>query len=220
MIDSKHRTIILIAGNAGHGKNTAGDIINLLLLTESDNSVSVTQDAFARSLKDIMHQIFDVGWEVLNGDKYVKENTSLKLGNIDTGLTVRDGLQSIGSFFRNKFHERVWAHSFIKRFAETNYDFTIVTDCRYPEEELVWIKDTLEGNVTIVAVRIINPRIPIDTKHESEYAIANADNSLFDYVVYNNGSLDDLRNNLKPIVDNVLSRHVKVQTTKDSKKRS
>ena len=68
------KVLVLIAGNAGEGKDTLGTF----LFNKFSNWTSVRCDAYAYTLKLIAHQTLGTPWHLLDGDKVVKESTLLK----------------------------------------------------------------------------------------------------------------------------------------------
>lgn len=180
--------MILIAGNAGHGKDSLGGY-----LKESfEPWCGVRQDAFAFTLKAIAHQTMGTPWHILNGDKTVKEGNYFQVAGDPTKRTIREGLQHIGGWFRDFFDVRIWANSVRLRAKNAGERVTIITDCRHPDEEIHWLRETCDF-ATLYFVRIRNPHVPVIRGHPSEDLIADVGDEHFDFIVENDGTLDDLR---------------------------
>ena len=105
------RTILLICGKAGAGKNTVADIINEYISCESF--------AFATKVKALAK---DMGW---NG---VKDEQGRKL------------LQDIGTAGRN-YNNNIWANDVIDRIYFSTYSYFVISDWRYRNEYEVLNKE-------------------------------------------------------------------------------
>lgn len=201
------KTIVLIAGNAGHGKTTFGDYLNRSMLNLGHTT---RLDAYAFTIKSIVNQLIGTSWNLLDADKSIKETTNLLVAGEDTGITIRKGLQSIGEFFRGNFGTRIWANSTRLRALNSDADTTIITDCRHPEEELTWFRDACSDFAKVYTVRIRNTRVPVTRGHPSEDKIADAPDELFDFIIENDRTLIELRtaaDNLAHLIVELQSRH-------------
>lgn len=122
-----------------------------------------------------------------------EEIEKLCRGYITTYLpTPRLFLQLIGTeCFRSIIHPNSWVNATFAKY-NANEDMWILTDTRFPNE-LERVRQ-LDG-ITIKVVRksVIIPQ----NEHESEYAL---DNATFDYIIENDGSLDDLLSKVKEIL--------------------
>ena len=185
-----HKIVILLAGNAGAGKDTLGAYLKEVL---ESRSFTVRQDAFAFTLKSFAHQAMGTPWDLLNGNKEIKEGTNFLVAGEDTGRTLRQGLQAIGEFFRQEFDKRVWANSLRLRALSAPEQVIVVTDCRHPDEEIDWMRETMGSVAKIAVVRIRNSRVPVKRGHPSEDHIADAPDSVFDFIVENDGTLEQLK---------------------------
>ncbi len=187
--DQPSKILILIGGSAGHGKDTLGAFLAEAL----QGKTTVKLDAFALTLKSFAHQAMGAEWDHLNGNKAIKETARLSVAGEDTGLTVRQGLQEIGEFFRQTFGKKIWANSLRLRAKEAAESVIVVTDTRHPDEEIKWMRETCSEFSDVYCVRIRNSRVPVKRGHPSEDHIADAPDSMFDFVIENEGSLEDLR---------------------------
>jgi hypothetical protein len=164
--------VCCISAKARHGKDTAAAMM-AEYLEKRGHKVLITH--FADLLKYICKQFF--GW---NGDKDVAGRTLLQYVGTDVVGAQKPGY---------------WANflaDFLKMF-EKEWDFVIVPDCRYPiEYEL--IRDTFEA----VLLRVERPGFDnglsaAQKAHASETAL---DEYNFDTIIYNSGSLEELRDKL------------------------
>lgn len=207
--------IIGLVGYIGSGKNTAAEYF----IAEADYK----SDSFAATLKDVCAVTFDWPRHLMEGDtkesRYFREtidswwSAKLGIGN----FTPRLALQLVGTnTFRNHFHSDMWLLTLQKRY-ETSTDNVIITDARFPNE-IEFIRE-LGGQIIFVD----NGKYPewkamaeaankggsfaknkMETQYEdvhfSEWAWAGTE---IDEVVYNTGSLNDLKHN-------VLTVHTKI----------
>jgi hypothetical protein len=107
-------------------------------------------------------------------------------------MTVRQLLQELGTnAMRNTLHENVWVNALM---ADYNKDSNwIVTDCRFPNEaKIIQEKDG-------ILLRVERSTCNLGT-HPSETAL---DNFPFEHVIFNNGSMDDLRNEVKKFLESI-----------------
>lgn len=177
---------------------------------------------FAGKLKEIAALLTGCTIEQLEDQEFKK----LDVGP-DWGMTYRELLQKLGTeAMRNGLHTNVWVNalfadyhptpnktideSFMEQFvtgrSEVHYQLSnwIITDMRFPNElEAVKAK----GGITIRVNRPtkdllgnnVNAQLPLTimTQHSSETAL---DDAKFDYVIDNNGTIEDLIQKVKVIL--------------------
>lgn len=98
-------------------------------------------------------------------------------------ITPRYLLQTLGTQWgRDSIHPHIWVRSLINRLSHD--EVTIITDLRFPNEARA-----IEENDGIT-IRINRPGLETSDIHESEIALDGYQD--FDFVVENDGSLDDL----------------------------
>lgn len=112
-------------------------------------------------------------------------------------MTVRDLLQKLGTdALRNNLHTNVWINALFADYTCTHTDQVpngidcdkwLITDCRFPNEALA-IKER-NG----IVIRVTRPGEEVG-EHASETAL---DNWLFDIVITNDGSIEDLIQKVK-----------------------
>lgn len=119
-------------------------------------------------------------------------------------MTVRDLLQRLGTeAMRDGLHKNVWVNALMADYVHTKVQWSqgpiggyedgplpnwIITDTRFPNEAKA-IKD--KGGIVI---KVDRPGVVPINDHPSETALKDYD---FDYVIHNNGNIDDLVNNVK-----------------------
>ena len=196
--------IVGLLGFIGSGKGTAGRILK---------EVGFQPISFASGVKDVASVMF--GWprESLEGDtdesRFWREQTdkfwSKKFGR---DFTPREALQKLGTEVgREIFHKNFWVDR-LEKYIESDKNY-VVTDCRF-FNEMQFIHD--RGGVLIEIQRGIRPHwYNIAAKanrgsikeisfmhnesgvHASEWSWVGGN---IDHIVDNNGTLEDLKQNL------------------------
>jgi len=164
--------IVGVSGKANSGKNQFAEY-----LKEIDDTFEIK--AFAGKLKEIARLL--TGWD----DQYSREGKAHYLP--DWGMTVGRFQQLLGTeAIRNGINSDAWV---IALFADYAQDKNwAVTDVRFPNEVKA-IQN--RGGVVIRVERDCHDDAGRDEQHESETALDNFTG--WDYVVKNNGTLDDLK---------------------------
>lgn len=211
--------IVGLVGLIGSGKGTVASSLV--------ENYSFRQDSFASTLKDACSMIFDWPRHMLEGD--TKESREWR-EIVDTWwadklgierFSPRLALQLVGTdALRNHFHEDIWFLSLANRVRKNSERDVVISDARFPNE-LAFIK---ENNGVIVRVKrgpdpdwysiaAAANRGDADSKnimasvypnvHFSEWAWAGTE---VDYVVDNNGSLEDLQNNINSLIKEINAR--------------
>ena len=215
--------IIGLVGFIGSGKDTVASRFI---------SYGCVKDSFAAPLKDACAAIF--GWprELLEGDtvesREFRETPDMfwtrKLG-IDN-FTPRLSLQLVGTdVLRNHFHQDIWLSSLEYRFRIKNSDQNVViSDARFRNElklikslngivvwvqrgELpIWFDDDVKANEgNAIARKIMQTRWR--DVHESEWNWAGFP---VDYIINNNGSMEDLDKLVNDLQRNLFKTHLSV----------
>ena len=215
--------IIGLVGFIGSGKDTVASRFI---------SYGCVKDSFAAPLKDACAAIF--GWprELLEGDtvesREFRETPDMfwtrKLG-IDN-FTPRLSLQLVGTdVLRNHFHQDIWLSSLAYRFRIKNSDQNVViSDARFRNElklikslngivvwvqrgELpLWFDDAVKANEgNAIARKIMQTRWR--DVHESEWNWAGFP---VDYIINNNGSMEDLDKLVNDLQRNLFKTHLSV----------
>ena len=181
------RFVLVLSGNAGHGKDSFAGLLAKRLRALD---VPVRLDAYAWTLKQIVHLKCGIPLNILNADKTVKETTFFY------GKTVRSILQDEGEHARQTLGRTVWADRLLDRLKAADERVTIVTDARHPNEEIIDIRKRIETecpDTLCFNIRIVRASVPVIHGHPSEDLIFAAPDSLFDFKVRNDGDLKDLQ---------------------------
>lgn len=174
---NKNIKILAVSGKAQHGKDTTAKIIHDELVSRG-HKVLLTH--YADLLKFICKSLFK--WD---GEKDEKG---------------RQILQYVGTDVVRKERPNYWVQfvvDMIDLFGE-NWDYVIIPDTRFPNEI-----DVLKENFTNVQhIRVVRPNF-VSTlteeqlKHPSETAL---DNVVADFVLWNDGTEDDLIETIKTYI--------------------
>lgn len=173
------KNVILISGKAQHGKDSIAEIIKRKL-------PDVLRVNFGDRVKDVCSRYF--GW---NGIK--DENGRQILQRVGTNL-IR---------YRNPYF---WVNS-VKDLIEVlvfEFKYFVIADCRFVNE--IEVFKNKYGNEKAITIRVIRPSFDSglteeQKNHESETAL---DNYVFDYIIYNDGTLDDLEIKVDNFINNYL----------------
>jgi hypothetical protein len=204
------KQIIGICGFIGSGKDTAADYLV--------NFHEFRRDSFAATLKDAVAAVFGWDRELLEGrtkqarewreqiDPWWAERLNMP------ELTPRLVLQLWGTeVCRRSFHDDIWIASLESRLRNSK-DNIVISDCRFPNE-IKAIKNA--GGIVVCVERGIQPHW-VDIAVQANKGVASAANWLsdekihasetawvgtnFDYILDNNGTVDDLYKRIATIV--------------------
>jgi hypothetical protein len=188
--EKPNKILFLIGGNAGHGKDTFADYLKEVMILWT----GVYSTAYAYGIKKIVHETYGTPWEILNGNKEVKESSYVHLGGQKTDVTVRRALQNIGQFHRETFGATCWAAATLTRCKKSNERVCVVTDARHPAEEIHWIGDVAASQgFLVIPIRVRRASVPVNPDHPSESLVLAEPDGSFSFLIENDRSLDDLR---------------------------
>ena len=174
-------TFILISGKARHGKDTTANMLYDEFKKKGKKTLIIH---YADLLKYICKQYF--GWD---GNKDEK------------GRTI---LQEVGTDNIRKNYPDFWVKfvaDFIMCFPN-RWDYVIVPDTRFPNEA----SHIVDRGFNAFLLRVnrggdfVSPLSEEQQRHASETALDNAD---FDFVIHNDGTLQDLRATVNEVCDSI-----------------
>jgi len=183
-----------IYGKARFGKDTLAayleDIFN------HRYNINLVKLAFAGPLKRMCSEYFDLSISQLYGDKKEIPDSRYARSAIN-GIywTPREIMQAMGSFYRS-IDYNFWVKALDKYITTNNLAHVIVTDARHINE-CEYIK---KNGILIKIVREGAPKIH-GMQHESETALDDKEDSYFDIVINNDGSLQDLQKAAENLAD-------------------
>jgi len=203
------KMIIGVCGLIGAGKDTIADYLV--------NIHEFRRDSFAATLKDAVSAVFGWDRDMLEGRtrssrewrEKPDEWWSQRLGQ---DITPRWILQHWGTeVCRQAFHDDIWIASLENKLRNTR-DHVVISDCRFPNE-IQAIRS--QGGTVIRVVRGPDPQWYSIAEH-AHYGVDGAWATLqtfgihasetawigthFDFVLDNNGSLDDLYQQINDLV--------------------
>jgi hypothetical protein len=190
MIKGNNMAIISISGKIGSGKDTIADII---MQYTPYHRWEVKK--FAGKLKDIA--------EILTGVPKINfEDQEFKQQDMgpEWGMTYRDLLQKLGTeAMRSGLHKNVWVNALFADYQfnieeDEQIPYWIITDSRFPNE-LAAVKK--HNGIAIKVIR--DSGNTIGTTHTSETALD--DYTEWDYVINNNGTLEELKTQVLSILE-------------------
>lgn len=175
----KKNLIYVISGKARTGKNVVASILNELYEKENKKTVVIS---YASYLKDYAKKI--VGWNGLEETK------------------PREFLQNIGDLSREKNGENILIRRIIEdiNIYKEYFDVIIISDARF-EREITNIKDSFENVKTIHIIGRDNNLEDKLKNHITESALDSYD--LYDFEIENLTSIDDLKEKIKLVVNEV-----------------
>lgn len=179
---SEPKTAIILCGTAGVGKDTAGNILATI--------TGGIRIAYADPLKDAVTALVGIPREILYGTQHDKETY------LAYGKSARHWLQWIGTeVARRQIHPDLWVHRFAERVMAQSASVVICSDGRF-KNEVETLREQLVGRARVLAVRVKNPRVPVNLEHQSESEIYNLPDAFFDHVLNNDGTMAELTSRL------------------------
>jgi hypothetical protein len=194
--------IIGLSGYMQSGKDTAGQIIQELTSErrETANEEEYQKNTFeikkfAEKLKEVASIMTGIPREMFEDQEFKAGNMSEVWWEDGKPMTVRQFLQRLGTdAIRHKVHINAWVNSAMADVQEG--DNVVFTDCRFPNEAQA-IKD--RGGIIIRINRYPPGMSPVFMdRTESEVSL---DDWQFDHVIYNVGTIEDLKNQIKSILE-------------------
>jgi len=189
---------IIVSGKARHGKDTFASFLKDEFESTGENNLPLL--ALASVIKNCLREDFDMNDEQLYGKlKEVPDTRYPKFQHYAVDIltpgmpaikywTPRELMQEYGEFFRH-IQPTFWVNKLLKYCTDNNIIYAIVTDARFPNEI-----DTIKREHKVIHIRIIRSEADLITNpyHNSETALDNYQD--VDYIIENDGTLDDLRN--------------------------
>ena len=196
---------LALSGQKQNGKDTVAGIIKPLLDKEF-NQFELT--SFAGNVKRFLCNFFyeENGIKKKVTKEWIEEKKCVE-NFIPNGwnMSVRDALINIGDRFR-EINEDVWIDLALNPIKNR-----IITDTRY-YNEIINVRKTYKNSCI---VRIINPSKRIIEGNRSEIDLIKYDNymingipkdSIYDYVIINDGTLNDLESKVKEFFNYLMNR--------------
>lgn len=191
---------IAISGKARAGKNT---LSSLLVKNFNVNEGQFKTLAFADTMKQIIEIMFpESKKECLYGKSELRQNIispiySDKEKNL---LTYRQALIDLGKFGRD-YNDNIWINK-IKLELQSYDDDTklvILNDCRFINE----FSFLQENNFFTIRIKRDNSLKINDVSEKQQEEIPD---DAFDFIIYNNSTMEDLENSVKLLISNRFSK--------------
>lgn len=182
----KHDTKIFIAaGKANSGKDTTCSLIDNYIKLKG---LKVINLQFSSYIKMYAKEIS--GW---TGDEETKPRSLLQQLGTDI---IRKEIDD--DFFIKRIIGDIKVYSYY-------FDVITISDARFPKE-LDIIKNTFNNvyKINIKRPNFENNLNKNEKKHITELALDNYDDSNYDYILINDGSLEDLNKKIVKIIDEVI----------------
>jgi hypothetical protein len=189
--------IIGVAGKAGSGKDTVGQIIR----ETSDPEWQIKK--FADGVKEVASILTGIPREEFEKEDVKQSDLGKEWSKYnfisephEQSMTIRELLQKIGTdAIRNYVHHNAWVNCLMSKY---NYeDLWVITDVRFPNEaEAI-------RNAGGVLIRIERDS-PMKSNHISETALDSFND--WDYIINNKGTLDELRDEVHYILMDIQSQ--------------
>jgi hypothetical protein len=173
----------------GHRRRVGKDTATRLFVDAlASKNIPARQVSFAGSLKDVCADIF--GWAGLQGPSHYEEHPAEKEEILPAlGLSPRRIWIDVGNKLR-EVYEDVWIDLALNQAAKEK-TVIIISDLRYPNEV---DKVHCAGGVV---VKIVRDKAPI-SNDVADTALANYEK--WDMTIENNGTIDEFRQHLLPLV--------------------
>jgi hypothetical protein len=222
------KILVLISGHARVGKNT---FANFLEEDFKKHNLTVVQDAFATGVKEGCKNDFKPLIDYLNEyteqiktqlgclcsfNKNMPLDPFLNIEHMLDQLKTKEDnwydsktsitrllMQIYGTnIFRLRVDSDYWSKQTKKRFYNNKSDVTLINDCRFPEEILIFNEVDQYKLITIRVERNLNTDKRI-ASHESETALDSWNS--WSYIIDNNNSLQELKNKAILVTNDILT---------------
>jgi hypothetical protein len=210
--------IIGISGRMGHGKNTVGNIIEKLCLT--NNGPKFEQKAFAGKLKQIASILTGIPVEKFEDQEFKKSFLNVEWGTVqdiplnlippfadmqfNVMMSVREFIQKLGTeAMRNGLHTNVWVNALFSDISPK--DNIIITDMRFPNEMEAVVK---RNGITIKVVKdcfecggIGYHKMSCSKQYKKEHSSETSlDKAKFNYEIINDAGIPELIEKVRKIL--------------------
>lgn len=191
------KPLVGITGLKGHGKDTVGKHL--------EDAHHWSREAWAGKLKAVARSLWDLHHSQVDGTIEQKETMDERWG-----VTPRHLLQALGTEVARHAHPETWIRFLLRQLAEFEaselaadqlLEGWAICDCRFPNEA-----DAIRKHGGIV-VRVVRPESGTGQfeDHASEIGVSAIK---ADYVILNDGSLDDLHATVDALLDVLVDRKI------------
>jgi hypothetical protein len=191
--------LISITGKANTGKNTLSKLLDEEIKSRFTEWKGTKFIAFADPIKKIAKIMFpNMPNKYLFGSSQYRSKQISDAVKDGSALTVRTLLTDIGTSAR-EYNSNIWIQVFAKTLSKcfNKKSLVVVTDVRFRNEF-----DYL-NQLGFFKIRIYRNDVKKGT-HISETSQDDIQDSEFDFIINNDGTLDDLKGQVKKIVDEIV----------------
>lgn len=199
------KKVIVVFGNAGHGKDTLSDMMQGTIECSSVEGIA-RRMSFAWPVKEAARALVGMPERVAYGEQ--EERVAWR----KFGKNAREWLQWIGTAVgRQQIDEDIWVKRIAQEILEDERNnIFIISDGRFENEfdlQTYLIDD--EGSRLADVVNVVIRRdTPVDMSHPSESIVANMADGRFNFVVNNDGAISHLLQKAENILNSVLGGKV------------
>ena len=182
-LKKKNPIIFIVSGKANSGKDTTCELINNFIRLRELKSINLQFSSYIK-----MYASNISGWD---GSEDSKPRTLLQQLGTDI---IRKNIDN--DFFINRIIGDIKVYSYY-------FDVITISDARFPEE-----LDSISNNFeNVIKINIVRPNFEnnldnTERKHKTEVALDNYNN--YDYVIVNDGTIEDLNIKIKNIISEVI----------------
>jgi hypothetical protein len=226
------KNVILISGKLRTGKNQLAEYLQREI---RNRRYKVSTDAFASGVKEgcktdfqkliycldnIAEEIQTTVYNFINDREAIFKQSVLRaFDKAINRLKVKDNnwyddkteitrnlMQLYGTeIFRKRVDNDWWAKQLQKRVIDSTDEFILVSDCRFENEILAINNPIFENQYKTITIRIERklPTDPSVANHDSEISLDKWTD--WNYIVDNNGSLNDLKQTALTICNDILN---------------
>jgi hypothetical protein len=182
-IEQKKPIIFIIAGKANCGKDTTAEIIDNYAMVKNLKAVNLQFSYYIKMYAKVL-----TGW---TGEEETKPRSLLQQLGTDV---IRDHIDNY--FFINRIVGDIKVYSYY-------CDLITISDARLPEE-VDTIANTFDNVYKIKIERpgFENNLTATEKKHRTEIGLDNYTN--YDFVIQNDGTIEDLNNKIKDLLDKLI----------------
>lgn len=199
MFESNNKKVFLISGKFQAGKNTFSEYMKEII--EKKTNYKVSLESYAQLLKESCCEDFKLLIEYLNSLN-VKELKTKKENFFENKNTLtRILLQLYGTnIFRNRIDNDYWVKKTIGKIKQINSEVVFLTDVRF-ENEISLPENDKDFDCVAIRIERDIERPANLVNHSSEISLDNY--KFWDYIVENNGTLEELKESSKEVFKEV-----------------
>jgi hypothetical protein len=188
---------IALVGKANSGKNTVANILGSNLSQYDRRNLSI---AFADPIKDIILMMFpEAEKEYLFGPSHLRSNIIPNAYKNNKPLTYRQCLIDIGELARS-YNPNIW----INKLGEKISKFENFIECEGPETVIVSDVRRINEAAFLKEKEFffikIKRELSLKLNHSTETDQDEIKENYFDYIIDNNGSIENLKENIINII--------------------